>query len=293
MRRLPSKPASEEYKAVQYRAQKIIERRIFWTVITTWAALLFLLVNFFFGSPLWTNFKKGVEYKTNGIDCKIRVPDFEYGNSVFIQCGNENSLIDSGFAEHSEELSDFISNNNISTLGNYYIYDLNDGYEKVISDMIGLSDINTFILPPFDESGGYTKTDSLIFEAGRFHINAFKGYGFGVNQVLVTLLDEEKSAVNIAFGDNKILFWNGNGQEDESDFLSSGEEFDYDVLIIGREKFVSADFVESLKAEVVIFSDEINDDIKALPIDVYGTSVNGEITITSNEIDVKIQCENQ
>ncbi len=293
MRRLPSKPASEEYKAMQYRAQKIIERRIVSTVIACWVMFVFLLITFFFGSPLWKNFKKGVEYKSNGIDCEIIIPDFEYGNSVYIQCGNENSLIDSGSAEHNEELSDFISNNNISTLGNYYIYDLNDGYEKVVSDIITLSDINTFILPPFDESEGYTKTDSLIFEAGRFHINAFKGYGFGVNQVLVTLLDEEKSAVNIGFGDNKILFWNGNGHEDESDFLSVGEEFDYDVLIIGREKFVSPDFVESLKAEVVIFSDEINDDIKALPIDVYSTSENGEITITSNEIDIKILCEKQ
>ena len=109
----------------------------------------------------------------------------------------------------------------------------------------------------------------------------------------MTLLDEENSAINIAFGDNKILFWNGNSQDDESYFLVSDENIDYDVLIIGKDKSVSAQFVESLKVGFVVSASEISDDIKALPIDVYSTSENGEITIRSNEIDIEILCENQ
>lgn len=293
MRRLPSKPASEEYKAVQYRAQKIIERRIFWTVISSWAALLFLLINFFFGSSLWTNFKKSVEYKTNGIDCEITVPDFEYGNSIFIRCNNKNTLIDSGTSEHKNELTQFLKNKKVSLLENYYIYEISDGYENVVSEIIECQDINTYIVPPLDESEGFNNIDSLIFQTGKFHINSHKGYGFGTNNVLVTLIDEEKIAMNIAFGDNKILFWNGNSQDDESDFLASDEEMDYDVLIVGKDKSVSAQFVESLKVEFVVSADEISDDIKALSIDVYSTFENGEITIMSNEFDIEIQCENQ
>ena len=293
MRRLPSKPASEEYKAMQYRAQKVIKRRIVGTIIGLWAMFAFLLINLFFGSPLWTNFKKGVEYKTNGIDCEIRVPDFEHGNSVYIKCRNDNTLIDSGSSEHKNELIQYLISNNISTLGNYYFYEIGDDYENVVSEIIDCFEIKTFIVPPLNESAGFNNIDTLIFQSGKFHINSHKGYGFGTGNALVTLLDEENSAINIAFGDNEILFWNGNSHADESDFLASDEEFDYDVLIIGKNKSVSAQFVESLKAEFVVSSGEISDDIKALPIDVYSASENGEMTIRSNEIDIEIQCEKQ
>ena len=178
MRRLPSKPASEEYKAMQYRAQKVIERRIVRTIIVLWATLVFLLINFFFGSPLWTNFKKGVEYKTNGIDCEIRVPDFEHGNSVYIKCGNDNTLIDSGSSEHNSELIQYLKNNDITSLENYYFYEIGDGYENVVSEIIECQDINTFIVPSLIESEGFNNIDTLIFQTGKFHINSHKGYGF-------------------------------------------------------------------------------------------------------------------
>ena len=291
MRRLPNKPVSEEYKAMQYRAQKIMERRIIGSIVGLTVALFFLLFNFFFGSTLWTNIKKGVEYKTNGIDCEIKIPDFEYGNSIYIQCNNKNTLIDSGSSEHKNELVQFLKNNNVSLLENYYIYEIFDSYENVVSEIVDSVDINTYIVPPLDESEGFNNIDSLIFQTGKFHINSHKGYGFGTNNVLVTLIDEEKIAMNIAFGDNKILFWNGNGQDDESDFLASDEEMDYDVLIVGKDKSVSAQFVESLKVEFVVSADKISDDIKALSIDVYSTFENGEITIRSNEIDIEIQCK--
>ncbi len=292
MRRLPSEPDSEKYKHTQfqiYQIQKMFQNRMTVMIIVSYLCLFAMLLTFFFNSSLWNNFKD----RFNGVDCEVIVPDFVNGNTVLIKCGDEISVIDSGSAEHSEELMQYLNNNKINKLENFFVFEINDGYESVVADIIKSVDINSFIVPPYNEIDGYTEIDEMVLSSEKFHLNSFNGFGFDVEGVLVTVLDEENSSLRISFGENEILVWNGKDGQKELDFIDSNSALNFDMLLINNSQVFSEKLIEFLKPEIIISDKDINIESSDLSAEFYSTSINGDIIIESNEVDIKIKCEKQ
>lgn len=298
MRRLPSKPVSEEYKHRQYHIQKVFQNRMAALVITSYLCLFALLLTFFFGSPLWNNFKdrlNSFKMQLNSIDCEIFVPGFDNGSTVFIECEGENALIDSGTKQHTDELLEFIESKGIKKLDYLLISDANTEYTETLEKIINAVEIMKVVVPKCDDEM-YSLYDDLLFMNGKTLWTVDNVTHFGVNKMMFEVIDKEAMSLKISFGNNSFLIYNFVDENSELEFINSEPEHDSDVLISLNGKLPSDKFFETFTPEVLVINGKTDIDISSaekFTEDVYITDSNGNIIIKSDEVDIEIECENQ
>lgn len=263
MRRLPSEPVYLMNKRIQREAYKILKRRAKIAVIEICIIVVTLVILFFSTNPLIENFK----YRINGINCEFQSPDFDNGNTILFETGREILLIDSGNKNHGEELLRFLSSEEINSINYLFIPELSEEYFHSLDEIFNSVTVNKIILPSTDNEHLQNIFDDYIASTPVFAQTANEGMSLKIGKSTVDVTDVSSLSVMISFGKNKFLILNR--YEVEEEIL----DFNGDVIIKNKDSFI-----------------EIMDDSSER---VYRTDMNGDINIKSNEVDIKIKCENQ
>lgn len=260
MRRLPSEPEYLMNKRLRSTAYKIRKKRERAAIIEITIIAVAMITLFIKTSPLINNFK----YRINGVDCEFHCLDFDFGNSIYFECGKENALIDSGDENHAEELVEFLTENNIENIDYLFVSGIDEGYNDSFDVLVDYVDVETVVLSSvgvdtecFEE---YIATTPVNMR------HAAKGMSFRIGKSILDFIDEDSLLMNISFTDNKFLINNSND-------AFEADDHDYDVIIRKRDYATEVIEKESEKS--------------------YLTDINGNIVIESNEIDIKIKCEKQ
>lgn len=291
MKRLPSKPASEEYKHQQYLIQKSFQNRMAALVITAYVCLFALLLTLFFGSSLWDKFKD----RLNGVNCEIYVPDFENGSTVFIECEGETAIIDSGINGHDTELLNHLKLNEIEKIDYFIISELNEEYLNVILNISNSLNIGKIFLPLTEDEALHMQFDDLLFSNSAVYSSAFYGMNLYFDDISFTFYDPESVVIDVKFGEHSFLLCNS---DSELEILNLKPNLDTDVLISLNGILPFDEFFECVSPEALVLIDNTVDDIGLLsiydsPEKIFRTDLNGDIVIKSNEVDLRIECEKQ
>lgn len=293
MRRLPSEPDYLRDKRIRSKLNKIKRRRVKIAVIELSIIAITLMVLFIKTSPLIEEFK----YKTNGIDCEISNFDFEFGAGVYFECGDSNALIDSGSEGHSDELLRFIKSEEINKLDYLLISDVNTEYIETLGELLKIIEITKIIIPECDDSL-YAIYDELLLANGKSLSSAKSIPCFPVNEMKFQIIDSETMTYKIIFGNNSFLIGNFSDENREIEIINSMPYIDSDVLISLNGNLPCDKFLETVSPKKFVINCDESDNVnlssaEKLSDGIYRTDLNGDITIKSNEVDLKIECEKQ
>ena len=286
MRRLPSEPVSEMYKRRQFAVQKILERRIFWLVITSYGALLFLLIMFLKTSPLADEFR----YRFNGTDCVIQCVDYDYGNGVYFECDGESVLIDSGSSEHSEELLNFIENQGIEKIDYFLLPNPSEEYLKVFADVIESVDIVRVVVSQCDDSL-YAKYDDLTFVNVVQLFTADICPYFVAGDLQFDITDAQTMSAQVKFESNLFLLSNLSDENEDKEFAESVYEEKADLLISLNGRLPSESFFETHTVKnIVVSGSEMGGD-SDYSAKIHSIDSCGNVIVKSNGVKLKFEYE--
>lgn len=229
------------------------------------------IVLFFLLSLIIYNIKDIIDIKNSNSDDQLTISyiDVGQGNSVLIQDGDKNMIIDGGDRAQSSKVISFLEQRNINTI-DYLVASHYDSDH--ISGLVGI--FNKFkvknVLNP-----DYTK-DTKIFRSYKNQRDRSKakviiprvGDKFNLNNSNFTIVgpqtynfseDNDRSIViKLEYGDRKFLFPGDAAKESESAMIYSGINLKSDVLMVGHHgsKYSTNDF----------FLDEVNPKIAVISV---------------------------
>ncbi len=274
--------------------QKRLKRRLIIEGSVLGVCLLVLGIKFVLSSPKVDDLK----YKLNDIDCTVSFPDMKYGDSVYIECEGETALIDLGTKEHSEELMSFIASNNIKKIDYIFIPDIEENYIDVLDDVLNTVDVFRIILPSDEKYNSLCdEIDNLAFTNSLLNVKANDGQTFPLCESFFNVVECESLSLKFWFGKNSFLFWNSSDENKEIDFIESSLLPDADVLWIASDRILSDNFLGTVSPQFCVVADCAGiSDVSAFEKfadKVYKAGSIGNITISSNEVDLDIKLENQ
>lgn len=286
MRRLPSEPVSEMYKHRQYAVQKIFERKIFWLIITSYGALLFLLIMFLKTSPMADEFR----YRFNGTDCVIQCINYDYGNGVYFECDGESVLIDSGSSEHSEELLDFIENQGIEKLDYFLVPNPSEEYLNVFAEVIDSVDITGVVISKCEDSL-YLKYDELTFVNVVQLFTADICPYFVAGDLQFDIADAKTMSAQVKFESNLFLLSNLSDENEDKEFAESVYDEKADLLISLNGRLPSKSLFETHTVKnIIIDGGEIGSDLDC-SAKIHSTYSCGNVIVKSNGVKLKFEYE--
>ncbi len=248
-----------------------------------------LVALFFSTNP----FIKNLKYRTNGTNCEFHCPDFDNGNTIYFECEGENILIDFGNENHSEELIEYLFENNIDKIDCLFVSGKDDKYLKTLDTLINSVTVKSIVLPSADNEMEQNLYDDYIATIPNNSQHANNGMSFRIGKSTVDIIDSCSLSIKISFGENKFLIWNSD--DEISDLIY---EFDADVIIAGEGSLINNNLFEFSSPDICVLNNYIasqseTDIIKSYSKENYRTDLNGDIIVKSNEVDIKIKCENK
>ncbi len=284
MKRLPSEPDYIKERRLIREQMERDKRYFVYICVFLAVAAVYLAVLFLKTSPLIDNIK----YKLNDIDCEIIISDFDYGNGLYFECEGETVLIDSGNAQHIEELLEFIESNNIDKLNYLLITEISEDYLVTLKEVLDLIDISKVIIPADDDKSLVQLYDNLIFPKGSIFLTSDQITYFTLGKMKFHIIDGQNLSLDISFGNHNFLVLNGETVE----YLNIKSKSD--VLILKNSDLLSTEFLKMLKPENCIVNSVLNEEI-SIPkkYSVYITDTDGDIIISSDEVSLKIKSEKQ
>lgn len=294
MKRLPSTPDYIRKKEIDEWVRRSRRRRLLVDISILMISLICVSFLWFFNSGFWNNFKD----RTDGLDCKIGFVDMNNGYSVLLECEGKTALLDYGNKDHSDEIVQYLKTNKIEELDYYFVLDATEEYKSVCKTVLNSVGIQSLVLPSDEDRNGLISDyDEMAFMNGKTATFLKAGRTFNVHRILVEIIDSHSSSFKISFGNHSFIIWNSGDENKELYAVESFYGQTVDVLWIGKNANQSKKIFESLTPQYCIVDSENEnydmDFIKQYSEGIYVTGNGEKIIVSSNEVDIDIETENQ
>ena len=290
MKRLPSEP--DYFKKIRIRRETIKRRRIYFIIDCCFLAVILAFAGFLFISN--SSFVNNIKLKFNGIECSVQSIDYDYGKGIYFECGNENALIDFGIQGHSDELLGFVRSRGIDKLDYLLVSDISAEYTEILKEIINTVEITRIVIPKCDEEM-YSFYDDFLFKNGKTLWTSEEIGYFSVDKLKFEVIDDETMSLRVVFGETSFLIYNLSDNNIEAEIINSRPRLDSDVLISLNANLPSDKFIETVTPDFFVLNCNSYVDlptVEKIADKCYSADINGDITIISDEVDIKIKCEN-
>lgn len=294
MRKVPDVIGIEDmYKRV-HRFQR---RYIIFGISVISLIIIVLGLTFLNNSGLFGTFRK----QLNDLNCQVMYLDMNNGYGIFLECEGRTALFDSGNEAHTEEIIRFLEENEVEKLEYYFVLDATEEYKSVYETILNSVEIQSVILPADKSENGMTEYfDELAFMNGRTATVLNMGRSFNVHKMHIDVVDPcSPSSFEIRFGNNSFIIWNSDDESVETEFVESlylNEDKTY-VLWLGKRAGEVKIIQEKLTPQIcIVDSENVNYDVSFMEQyseEIYVTNNGEKIVVSSNEVDLKVKCENQ
>lgn len=301
MKRLPSTPQHTLQQEIEERKRRIIKGKFISSCVSFLLILIVVVAFWFFDSDFWNDIEKTKyenELRTNGVDCELIFSDEENGNAVLLECDGSFALIDSGNGLHKEEILSFLKENNVEKLEYYFVSDLTEEYKSVYKSIIESVEIKEIILPADKTENGITADfDEIAFANGKTVNILDKGKSFYVNTLIIKTIEPYSSSFELSFKNDVFIFWNSDDDVAQSEAVKYFNEEKSYVLWLGKNADEGKTILETLTPQYCIVDSENEkynmEFIEKYADEVYLTNNGKKIVVSSNEVDIEINAENQ
>lgn len=194
--------------------------------------------------------------------------DVGQGDCAIIQCGGESMIIDSGEAEYSEKVIEYLNCINVSEL-DYAVAthphsDHIGGFSKILNEI----DTENIIMPNVtSDSKDYDKLMDCVYEndINVIHAESGNSYSFGESSFAI-LAPENKDYIDInnysvvirfSYLQTSFLFTGDAEYLSEQDMLNSGHLLQADILKIGHhgsKSSTSSLFLQAVNPTIAVIS---------------------------------------
>ncbi len=298
-------------------------KKINWPVVLAAAILLsaFAFVTLFNGKD-WSKWLPDLDFLPSGTfsgpsldevpDAAVQVHyiDVGQGDSMLVQAGNSNILIDAGENDQGDEVVAYLKGAGVETLdmviGTHPHSDHIGGMDTVIDafevKQVIMGDIPQDIVPT---TRTYTDVLEAVYNKGLTLTVAHAGdsyeIGGGTIQVLGPVkeyddLNNTSLVMKFTYGDVSFLFTGDQEADAEEDLLTSGTDVSATVLKIGHHgsnTSTSDEFLEAVGAQCYVIEvgaqnsynhphQETRDKLERTGMPVYRTDLNGDIVVTTD-----------
>lgn len=301
MKRLPSTPQHILQQEIEERAQKIIKRKFISLCVSFLLILIVTVAFWFFGSDFWNDIEKTKyenELRENGVDCELVFLDEENGNAVLLECDGCFALIDSGNGLHKDEILSLLKENNVEKLEYYFVSDLTEEYKPVYESVIESIEIKDVVLPAEKAENGITDVfDEIAFYNGKTVNILDKGKSFYVNTLIIKTIEPYSSSFELSFKNDIFILWNSDDDVAQTEAVKYFNEENSYFLWLGKNADEGKKMLETLTPQYCVVDSENEkynmEFIKKYADEVYLTNNGKKIVVSSNEVDIKINAENQ
>ena len=244
--------------------------------------------------------------------------DVGQGDSILIQAGDENMLIDAGTNESGSVVTQYLTDLGISHLDWVIGTHPHEDHIGGLDDVILSTDVDRVMMPPKEhttqtfedvldavEAKNLTITvpetgDTYPLGDGRFTVlGPVADYGDDLNNWSIVL--------RLDYGDTSFLFTGDVESTAESDILNSGLSVDADVLKVGHhgsDTSTSQDFLDAVSPDFAVISAGKGNDyghphqatlnkLLAAQVNLCRTDLQGTVIITSNGSDLDVSYEKE
>ncbi|PJI09496.1 MULTISPECIES: ComEC/Rec2 family competence protein [Clostridium] len=245
---------------------------------------------------------------------KVHYIDVGQGDSILIQSGEKNMLIDTGTNESQGDLIRYLKKQKVEEI-NYMVLthpheDHIGGADKVIKkfkvDKVYMNSITTntrtfrdLIYAMRDKGLKANEAHRDSFSLGKARCDIYGPLG-----TIVGNLNTYSIIVKITYGENKFLFTGDTQSTNENEMINKGYDLSSDVLKIahhGSRTSSSDEFLNYIDPKYAVIScgkgndyghphKQTVDKLKKRHIPVYRTDENGTIVCTSDGKNIKFSC---
>jgi len=238
---------------------------------------------------------------------KVHYIDVGQGDSILIQQGSQNMLIDTGTNASTKGLMSYLQTQNIKKIDILVLTHPHEDHIGGADAVINGFDIGTIYMPKITST---TKTFKDVVNAisskGLKAKTPNPGETFKIGNAECTILSPINSnakdlntysiVIKLAFGNNKFLFTGDTQASNEQDMLLKGYDLSADVLKVahhGSYTSTTDAFLKAVNPKYAVISvgkgndykhphQQIMDKLKAKNIAVYRTDENGTVIATSD-----------
>ncbi|MEF2654073.1 MAG: MBL fold metallo-hydrolase [Blautia sp.] len=200
-----------------------------------------------------------VQAESGTQDMAVHFLDVEQGLSILVQSGGENLLYDGGDTSHSDEVAEYLHNQNVENID----YMISSHYD---ADHLGglLKCLQNFSVENILGADYYQGTDLYMDFVNAATANAISiqypkpgdTFSFGTGSFTVLApsgidpndSNENSVVIRLTNGNNSFLFTGDAEETSEQDMISTGRNLDCDVLSLGHHGSSSSttwDFLEA------------------------------------------------
>ncbi|URZ04189.1 ComEC/Rec2 family competence protein [Clostridium felsineum] len=257
---------------------------------------------------------KGSSEALLNYEFKVHYIDVGQGDSILIQDGNKNMLIDTGTNESQNSLVNYLKDQGIKEI-NYMVLthpheDHIGGADKVIKnfivDNIYMNNVSTntktfrdLIYAMKDKGLKANEPEQENFKIGKADCNIY-----GPINPTKGDLNTYSIIVKVTYGQNKFLFTGDTQSSNERDMINKGYDLKCDVLKIahhGSRTSSTNEFLDYVNPKYAVISCGKNNDyghphkvtvekLKARNLPLYRTDENGTIICASDGKNLKFNC---
>lgn len=244
---------------------------------------------------------------TSSFQMSVHFIDVGQGDSILIQCGGENMLIDAGTNESGSKIADYLNGLNITRLK--YVIGTHPHEDHIggLDDIIRSFDTDTIILPPIEHT---TKTFEDVLDAiedKSLTITLPKaGAQYLLGNAILTIiapnddygddLNNWSVGIKITNGKNSFVMAGDAGMISEYDMCENGIDLSADVLKLnhhGSKTSTSEQFLKAVHPWAAVISCGVNNSyghpaastlkkLQNFGCDVYRTDEQGTIIAVSD-----------
>lgn len=273
-------------------------------------------------AAVWFYFNPVGDNTVKNSGFKLTAVDIGQGDSIFIQCGGKNMLVDSGPVEGKDDLIEFLQSKNIKKLDYVLVTHQHADHIGGMPEVLKNFDVDQFIMYELPEqmvptSKAYKKLlNSLLdHDITVKAANDMVGESFMLGDAKITVLgpiDGDTDNLNnlsvvtrVEYGDTAFILSGDAEKSEEKDIIKSGANLSADVYKVGHHGSKTSStgkYLEAINPKYALISagndnsynhpsEKTLEKLSEREIEYYITKEDGDITVTSDGTNIKVETE--
>lgn len=248
----------------------------------------------------------------------VHVLDVGKADSILIQCGGKNMLVDGGTADRGESVVRYLKRRGVDALEAVVNTHPDEDHVGGLKDVISAFPVGGYyepllprnLIPQTDE---YRTVESALHKAGLTPAHPLPGEKFSLGGAAVRVLGPVRTGTDtnnnsivlrVDYGKTSFLLMGDAEKEEEQDLLAGGETLSADVLKVGHHgssTSTSEEFLRAVRPEYAAVS--VGNDSNGLPkrdvlerlaasgAEVFRTDVSGTLIFLSDGEKITVVTE--